>query len=163
MTDAARCFLASLVGASLVGLAGCGNNGAAANAAGSNAAAPPSAANLAVPAAAAGVAVAPPAQASAAGATRYCGAIHNATLNQDAQGEVDIDPGPAFSGNIIVSGQLSGGGRFQGTMTGGQCSGFAASSGLAFSGACPAAGEFDGTYSINGQQGVFHLSTAGCA
>jgi len=179
VTQAVRRFLASaLVGASLVGLAGCGNNGAAGNSTGSNAAPPPPAANAAPagpaaapanppPAANAAAAPAtpsasPPAEASAAGPQRYCGTIHNSTLDQDAQGEADIDAGPAFSGNIIVSGRLEGGGRFQGTSSGGECSGYAASSGLSFSGACPAGGVFNGTYSINNQKGEFHLSTAGC-
>jgi hypothetical protein len=155
-----RLLVSAAAGASLVALAACGGGGTS-NATPADDAAPTAAnaAPVTPPPARSG----PPAQASAGGSGRYCGAIHNASTNQDDQGEIDVDPGQGFNGNVTVLGQtLSGAGRFQGTMAGGQCSGVAASSGLAFTGACPSGGEYDGTYTINGQSGTFKMSSGAC-
>ena len=153
-----RFAASALAGASLGVLAACGggasNTPSAANAAPSNAA-PAAATTPARPPGGPGP--------TSAGAARYCGPIHNNSTNQDDQAEIDIDAGGGFNGNVTVLGQtLSGAGRFQGTMAGGQCSGVAAASGLAFTGACPSGGEYDGTYTINGQAGTFRMSSGNC-
>jgi hypothetical protein len=152
-------LVAAIVGVGLVALAGCGGGGAA-NTAAANATVPVATANTVQPLQPAPpLAVAQP----TSGPARYCGTIHNATVNQDEQGEVDVNAGPGFSGAIILNGStLQGGaGPFQGTMANGQC-GANSSGGLAFTGACPAGGEYDGSFTIQGQQGVFHMSTAAC-
>lgn len=167
MTRIGLRFAASaLAGASLAALAACGGGGGsasnaapAANAVPAANAAPISMTSPPGPAAATPGGLGP----TSASGVRYCGAIHNSSTNQDDQGEIDIDPGPGFDGNVTVLGQtLSGAGRFQGTMAAGQCSGVAAASGLAFTGACPAGGAYDGTYTINGQQGTFRMSSGNC-
>jgi hypothetical protein len=162
MIHAAIRLLASVAaGASLVALSACGGSGGSNNAPAANAT---PAGNAAPP-----VAAATPSgprnglgPMTGAGA-RYCGPIHNSTTNQDDQAEIDVDAGDGFNGNVTVLGQtLSGAGRFQGTMASGQCSGVAASSGLAFTGACPSGGEYDGTYTINGQNGTLRMSSGNC-
>ena len=157
--------VAAMVGAGLLALAGCGGGGNAAigNTPAANPAVQGLAANAAQPTQPATPLAVGPAQPQS-GPTRYCGTIHNATVNEDEQGEIDVNPGAGFSGAIVLNGStLTGGaGSFLGTMSNGQCGGVSSNGGLTFTGACPTGGEYDGSYTIQGQQGVFHMSTSAC-
>jgi hypothetical protein len=151
-------FLAVMLGASVMALAGC-NGGGGASAGGNTTAG--NAAVLAPANAPTQVAAAPT---PVAGPTRYCGTIHNTSVGQDEPGEIDVNPGAGFSGTIILNGStLQGGaGPFQGTNSGGQCGAMSTSGGLSFTGACPTGTEYDGTYTIQGQQGTFQMSSTAC-
>jgi hypothetical protein len=158
-----RSFVAAMVGASLMALAGCGS-GAGSITAGGNAPAANAAALGPVANAIQSTQFAAGPTQPASGPTRYCGTIQNMTVNEGEQGEIDVNPGAGFSGTIILNGStLQGGaGPFQGTTSNGQCSGVSSSGGLSFTGSCPTGGEYDGSYAIQGQQGVFRMSTSAC-
>jgi len=101
-------------------------------------------------------------------ATRYCGTDRNTTFNVSWNLVVTIDPGAAFTGNILSGNEISGtavstkvgDGGFTGTRTGTTCQG-TTQAGEVFTGSCtPTA--FNATYTALGQHGTLNATTQAC-